>query len=390
MHVRRTTQWEGPTPKLASLDIELTERCQNNCLHCCINLPGNDDAAKSRELSTDDWSRILAEAAGLGCLRVRFTGGEPLLREDFAALYERARRLGMRVAIFTNARLITAELADLFARMPPGEPVEVTVYGMSAASCDAATRAPGAFAEFRRGVDLLEQRRVPFVLKGALLPPNRHERAALESWAATIPWMRGEPPSVSAMFQLRARRDDDAKNRLIASLRSSPAEMATLASAERDRLARFCRQFLGPQGTRLFACGAGNDVCVDAYGRVQPCLAMRAPELTCDWQTTGLRGALEEFFPSLRKLEATDPEYLRRCARCFLRGLCEQCPALSWSEHGVLDKPVEYFCAVAHAQARALGLLSDGEQSWDVTDWRARLKRLENVAPVDTAAVRCY
>jgi hypothetical protein len=52
------------------------------------------------------------------------------------------------------------------------------------------------------------------------------------------------------------------------------------------------------------------------------------------------------------------------------------CPAKSWAEHGTLDTPVEYLCRVAHAQARDLGLLQDGERSWEVTDWHSRVDRL--------------
>ena len=44
------------------------------------------------------------------------TGGEPLLRPDFAEIYLYARRLGLKVVLFTNARPITPELADLLAQ----------------------------------------------------------------------------------------------------------------------------------------------------------------------------------------------------------------------------------------------------------------------------------
>jgi sulfatase maturation enzyme AslB (radical SAM superfamily) len=67
----------------------------------------------------------------------------------------------------------------------------------------------------------------------------------------------------------------------------------------------------------------------------------------------------------LHELRATNPEYLRRCAKCFLKGLCEQCPAKSWAESGTLDTPVEYLCEVAHAQARYLGWLGKHEQGWE-------------------------
>src|SRR3990172_6817067 len=76
----------GKRSLLGQLDIELTERCNNNCIHCCINLPV-DDAARTREMETAFILEVVTQAADLGCLTVRFTGGEPLLREDFADLY---------------------------------------------------------------------------------------------------------------------------------------------------------------------------------------------------------------------------------------------------------------------------------------------------------------
>lgn len=49
----------------------------------------------------------------------------------------------------------------------------------------------------------------------------------------------------------------------------------------------------------------------------------------------------------------------------MLHGLCEQCPAKSWTEQGTLDTPVEYLCKVAHARARFLGWLGDDEKAWE-------------------------
>jgi hypothetical protein len=81
-----------------------------------------------------------------------------------------------------------------------------------------------------------------------------------------------------------------------------------------------------------------------------------------------------DLFKNLKTLKATNPSYLRRCAVCFLKGLCEQCPAKSWVEHGTLDTPVEYLCEIAHAQARFLGWLKDGEKAWEVLDLKERVK----------------
>jgi radical SAM protein with 4Fe4S-binding SPASM domain len=367
----------GRQPLLGHLDIELTERCNNACIHCCINLPQQDDKAARRELSTEQWKDILRQAADLGALSVRLTGGEPLLRPDFTEIYLFARRLGMRVVLFTNARLITSELADLLATVPPLKKVEVSIYGMHPQSYDAVACAPGAFAEFRRGLDLLLERRVPFMVKSVLLPPNRGEIEEFEAWTATIPGM-DRLPAYAVFLDLRARRDLPTKNRLIAGLRFSPEEAVWLAArhgdAYRSGMAQFGARFLRPQGDRLFACGAGETGCVDAYGVYQMCLMLRHPDVVYDLGQGTIRQALTAVFPRFRELRATNPAYLHRCARCFLKGLCKQCPAKSWAEHGTLDTPVEYLCQVAHAQARYLGLLTDGEQAWEVAGWQQRIE----------------
>lgn len=380
VNAARHRVWQERAPLLGSLDLELTERCNNDCLHCCINLPEGDAAARQRELSTDELKGILKEAAALGTLSVRFTGGEPLLREDFTELYLFARRLGLKVLLFTNARLITPELADLFARIPPLEKIEVTVYGMKPQSYEAVSRVPGSFEEFWRGVGLLLERDIPLVVKGALLPPNRGEMEEFEVWAATFPAMDG-PPGYSMFFDLRGRRDSPAKNRLIQSLRVSPEDGVILlrrrGQAYLKEMRQFCGKFMGPPGDLLFSCGAGHGACVDAYGMAQPCLLLRHPDMVYDLKRGSLKDALTNFFPSLREeTRATNPDYLARCARCFLKGLCEQCPAKSWAEHGTLDTPVDYLCRVAHAQARDLGLLREGERAWEINDWKERIAQI--------------
>ncbi len=367
-------------PRLSHLDIELTERCNNACIHCYINQPSKDAHLEQRELTTEEWKDILRQAAELGAFWVRLTGGEPLLRADFPEIYLQARKLGMKVILFTNARLVTPEIADLLARIPPLKKVEVSVYGMRPESYDAVARAPGAYAEFRKGIELLQERQVPFVVKSALLPPNRAEIDEFETWAASIPWMDNRP-TYSVFLDLRTRRDSEAKNRRIRSLRFSPEEGLALVTRDADTYLRdmvhFSEGFLKPQGERLFACGAGETGCVDAYGNYQMCMLLRHPEMVYDLKQGSLKEALNEAFPRWRESKASNPDYLRRCARCFLKGLCEQCPAKSWTEHGTLDTPVEYLCEVAHAQARSLGLLSEGEVSWEVADWQQRIENLQ-------------
>jgi len=374
--------WARKGPRLGRLDVELTERCNNNCIHCYINLPANDEKARGRELSTTGIKSVLREAADLGCLTVRFTGGEPLLRPDFEEIYLAARNLGMGVIVFTNACLLNLKLADLLKRVPPLRKIEVSVYGMTRASYERVSLAKGSFKAAWQGIRLLQERGIPFIAKGALLPPNREERPDFENWASTIPWMAGRP-SYSMLYDLHCRRDQE-KSRSIACLRLDPKEAVREMAGDarkREGLMEFVSKFSGAPGNDLFTCGAGlRSACVDAYGTLYPCIMLRSPEAAYNLKNGSLKEALDNHFPRLRKMKASQPEYLARCARCFLKGLCEQCPARSWIEHGRLDLPVEYFCDVAHALARELGLLGPGEKGWEVADGRERVGGRTNPA----------
>jgi radical SAM protein with 4Fe4S-binding SPASM domain len=377
----KTSLWHDRPPLLRELDIELTERCNNNCIHCCINLSSDDVRAKKRELSTKKLQSALQEAASLGCLTVRFTGGEPLLREDFEELYLSSRKLGLKVLLFTNAILITPYLADLLARIPPLEKVEISVYGMKRESYEAVTRTPGSFESARHGINLLLEKKIPFVVKTAILPPNREEMEQFETWSSTVVGM-DEPPAYSLSLDLRCRRDSEEKNRLIRQLRLSPRERLRLVTRKPEKYIRnmreFCSKFVRPPGENLFSCGSGvGGGCMDAYGGFQLCMLLRHPDTVYDLKRGSLEDALTNFFPKVREMKAVNPEYLERCARCFLKGLCEQCPAKSWMEHGTLDTPVEYLCEDAHVQARYLGLLEEHEQAWEITDWRERIEVMQ-------------
>jgi hypothetical protein len=103
-------------------------------------------------------------------------------------------------------------------------------------------------------------------------------------------------------------------------------------------------------------------------------MMLRHPATVYDLENGSLKHAMTQFFPEVQKITASNNNYLCRCARCFLKGLCEQCPAKSWMEHGTLDTPVEYLCEIAHAQARYLGLLEPGEKAWQITDWEKRIR----------------
>src|SRR5881397_3807214 len=144
--------------------IEVTNRCPLVCSHCYNNLPMNDAAARSAELTTDEHRRIADELAEMGCLWLLYSGGEIFARRDFLDIYTYAKRKGLIVSLFTNGTMITEAIADYLVEWRPFA-IEITLYGATRETYEKLTRIPGSYDRCMRGVRLLLERNLPLALK---------------------------------------------------------------------------------------------------------------------------------------------------------------------------------------------------------------------------------
>ncbi|MDD2716386.1 MAG: radical SAM protein [Candidatus Wallbacteria bacterium] len=88
--------WKYPL----AVSFSLTDRCQLSCPYCAIPSRGLN------ELSTSKVIRILESLKRLGCLRLGFTGGEPLLRDDISEIAEFACKQGFHLTLNSNGILL--------------------------------------------------------------------------------------------------------------------------------------------------------------------------------------------------------------------------------------------------------------------------------------------
>ncbi len=370
INLDRFPLWEKMKDKggLSQVSMELTERCNNNCLHCYINLPIDDEETKRKEITFAEIKEIVDEATEMGCLSWHLTGGEPLLREDFFDIYLYLKRKGIRITLFTNATLISSKIAHLFKKYPP-QNIEVSVYGLSQKTYEAVTGNPGSFDTFMQGINLLKQNGIRFTLKTAVLPQNFDEIEKMRDFAKSL---TGENLGVVLKLNLDSKFHRGNKKNLIKKLRLPPEKVIDVLKQDEKRyrkdIEQFCQRFLGaPKDDQLFICSAGVGSChIDAYNNFQLCMLLRHPDCVCSLRQGSFKDAREKFTPWVREIRANNKKYQKKCQRCFLKSFCEQCPAWSWIEHGVLDEPVDYLCEIAHTEAVWLGLLKQGEKAWEV------------------------
>jgi radical SAM protein with 4Fe4S-binding SPASM domain len=347
-----------------SFELEVTARCNNDCRHCYINLPVNDKAAQKKELTFDEIGHIVDQAIAMGSMWCLLTGGEPLLREDFADIYLMLKKKGLLVSVFTNACLITEDHIDLFKKYPPRD-VEVTVYGASRETYETVTRKPGSYAAFRRGLDLLLHNGIKVRLKAMAMRSNVGELKAIAAFCRrrTKDYFRFDP-------MLHLRFDGDAgRNREIVAERLSPEEIVTIEQADIERstsLNKNCDHFIFPDlghsdCQHLFHCGVGNSgFTVSPDGIFRLCSSLWHPDCIYDLKKGTLAEAWHKLVPRVRALTSSAPEFLDKCRGCPIINLCLWCPAHAYLESGRLDAWNEYFCQVAHARAAAIKTKNPG------------------------------
>ncbi|MEX2500763.1 MAG: pyrroloquinoline quinone biosynthesis protein PqqE [Trueperaceae bacterium] len=100
-----------------SLMVELTHRCPLHCLYC--SNPLEMDRVED-ELSTEDWLRVIDQAADMGVLQFHFSGGEPLLRRDFLTLLERAHERDLFTNLITSGIGLTDAVLDRLVELDLG------------------------------------------------------------------------------------------------------------------------------------------------------------------------------------------------------------------------------------------------------------------------------
>ncbi len=81
-----------------ALLAELTYRCPLHCPYCSNPTRARND----HQLTTDEWKRVIREAAALGVLQIGFSGGEPLVRRDLADLIRAARETNLYTNLITS------------------------------------------------------------------------------------------------------------------------------------------------------------------------------------------------------------------------------------------------------------------------------------------------
>ncbi len=331
-----------------SAAIEITRRCNNNCVHCYNNLPLKDQSARQNEMSAAEHFRILEEIAAAGCLWVLFTGGEIFARKDFLDIYTHAKQQGFLITLFSNGTLITPEIADYLVELPPFY-IEITLYGRTRQTYEQVTGVPGSYDRCLQGIRLLTERNLPLKLKSMVLNINQNEIWEMKRFAE-------EDLGLEFKFDtLINPRYDCSQSPL--EVRLTPVDAVKMDLLDPKRVAEwkeFAAKFGGPpnspeEARQLWRCGGGlNAFAIDPYGMLLMC-AMSQDD-AYDLRQGSFQQGWEQALYKLRQKPITRQT---KCVTCGIRSMCGMCPANAQLEYMDAETPVDFLCQVAHLRAYA-------------------------------------
>ena len=150
------TDFDPPRPFPFWLNLELTNRCQLDCLFCSrqkSRRPLGDLSLEAARLLVEE-----ARAEAVGFVGVRFTGwGEPLLHPRAAEIAALVKGAGLKLKIYTNGLALTPGLMDRFIDLEVDD-LQFSLQGLTPAQYEF-NRRGAAYPDLRAALELAARRR---------------------------------------------------------------------------------------------------------------------------------------------------------------------------------------------------------------------------------------
>ncbi len=295
------------------MDLALTFRCQNNCIHCYAGGPHETD-----ELSTDQWKQVIDKLHSIGVFILTFTGGEPTLREDLPELLLYAENRGAVTGLITNGRRLKDRSYAEQLEKAGLDFVQVTLESHKPQTHDKMTAAKGSWKETLAGIKNALQTKVYVTTNTTLSKYNASEflqtmdfikELGVGAFGCNSLIYSGKAGEVSKEFALPF----ETLNELLPKIRDKANQLGLRFLWYTPT--QYCRFDPVKLGLGVKSCTAANvNMCVGPNGDVYPCQSY----------FESLGNLLEDDWPKIWN----NPLSVKLRNREYVEPKCKDCPQL--------------------------------------------------------------
>ena len=332
--------------------FELTGRCNLQCRMCLMRVNhARIMETGLHERTAEEWIHMAEQVAKEGTISLLLTGGEPMLRPDFAEIYEAIAKMGFVLNLYTNATMVTDPIIKLLQKYPPHK-IGVTMYGASNETYQKLCASSDGYDRFRDGVDKLSSLPSLFSIRTTIVQDNVNDLAEMRRYTEEkFGPEKVLTVSTFVMNKIRCGIASPVECRLTPEehIRMLFPQIIEKWEQTRQGLLPKIKKKLEPQkhslpqeGQYLFeSCRAGIDsYAINWSGRMYACEILD-------------KGYTEPFETGFRKAWEDLPEQyprsitVEKCRTCPHAYICSSCPAYRLGETGDWFGVPEYACRTA-------------------------------------------
>ena len=274
-------------------------------------------------------------------------GGVPDRRD----LADYAKRKGFIVTVLTNGLRLSSGLIDYFTKYPPLS-VDITVNSLDPCGYAKITGFPGSLARVLRNIELASRKGIAMIIKANAMKTNKDQIGKIKRWAHELPGKSKEN-----LFNFRydtviyPRLDGSLEP---CSLRLNMRELAQVNRLDGDFVKDHKVYLKGITTSHkasrdaLYFCSSFKDqFTINPFGQLKFC--PHDTKFVVDLRKDSFAHGFYKVIPRLtqERFKTATP-----CRNCHLRTMCYSCPAAAFLENGNDEKPVKYFCRLAHSAVR--------------------------------------
>ncbi|NCB69280.1 MAG: radical SAM protein [Bacteroidia bacterium] len=329
-------------PRIFGLQIEVSSRCNERCIHCYIP---NQKKDNGNDMPLEMILRVLDEAKDMGTLQVTLSGGELFLHKQIDVILRYARSNDFIISILSNLVLLTEKHIELLKEINPSI-VQVSLYSMIAEEHDAITLVKGSFEKTKRNIERLVAANIPVQISCPVMKLNR------KSYKDVLVYANKLRIKAQTDFIMMAQADHNTNNLAQRISINETAELLNdMLEYDRDYIGSTLNQEPKSRDIEKFkkmpVCGVGVDnICVTANGDYYPCAG---------WQGMVVGNANQQSLkdiwensPELKQLRTITNGSFPQCIECDARDYCAMCLVRNYNENnGDMFKITKHFCDVA-------------------------------------------
>jgi len=335
-------------PHLVSMQIEITSRCNERCVHCYI--PHQN---KLHDMEESLFYKVLDQCREMGVLDLTLSGGEPMCHPHFADFLRKLKEYDFTVAILSNLTLLNDEIIAVMKGQHSFD-VQTSLYSMNPEIHDSITQMPGSFIKTRDAILRLIDNDIPLHINCPTMKQNKN------CYTDVLEWAHEHKIKTSTDYIMMARCDhtdsnldnrlsiedvENVINNIITHDKNYQMEVSKPDFEERDQRDRSNDRICG-------VCIA--KICMVENGNVHPCPGWY--NYVCgNVNDTPLKDIWENS-PKVKYLRSLRRKDIPKCLECPDRGFCAMCMARNANENqemsavDTLGDPLkinEHFCKVA-------------------------------------------